>query len=40
MQCEEYLSLLSAHLDGALDAHEEARLQAHLAQCARIAARS
>lgn len=34
MQCEEYLSLLSAHLDGALDAHEEARLQAHLAQCA------
>lgn len=34
MQCKEYLSLLSAHLDGALDAHEEARLQAHLAQCA------
>lgn len=34
MQCEEYLPLLSAHLDGALDAHEEARLQAHLAQCA------
>lgn len=34
MQCEEYLSLLSAHLDGALTEQEEATLQAHLSRCA------
>lgn len=33
MNCNEYLPLLSGHLDGANSAAEEARLQKHLASC-------
>ena len=31
--CDEYVELISAALDGALSPHEQARLEAHLAQC-------
>lgn len=39
MNCNDYLSLLSGHLDGENSPEEEQRLQAHLAQCANCRAR-
>lgn len=39
MNCNDYLPLLSGHLDGANTPEEEQRLQAHLAQCADCRAR-
>ena len=36
MNCNDYLSLLSGHLDGENSPEEEQRLQAHLAQCANL----
>lgn len=33
MNCEKYLDLISARLDGQLTAHEEAELTAHLKEC-------
>ena len=39
MNCNDYLPLLSGHLDGENSPEEEQRLQAHLAQCANCRAR-
>ena len=39
MNCNDYLPLLSGHLDGENSPEEEQRLQAHLAQCADCRAR-
>ena len=39
MNCNDYLPLLSGHLDGENTPEEEQRLQAHLAQCADCRAR-
>ena len=39
MNCNDYLPLLSGHLDGENSPEEEQRLQAHLAQCASCRAR-
>lgn len=40
MNCNDYLPLLSGHLDGENSPEEEQRLQAHLAQCANCRARA
>ena len=40
MSCSEHEALLSAHLDGELDARATARIEAHLAGCASCAARA
>ena len=33
MNCDEFVELVTAYLDGALDPHTEARFVAHLAEC-------